>query len=114
MTEETKLCTLCQRYVVPKKGFNSIGWIGLVAVVSLLFATMFNEPVTSAISTNTLAASLATGVGNILLNVLLLLVVPLFLISVLYCLYYRIAKLPRCPICNSQNLNRQRDETSHT
>lgn len=104
MTEKTKWCTLCQRDIVPKKEFNSIGWVGLVAGVSVLFAAIFNEPMTSSISTNTLAAALATGVGNILLNVLLLLIVPLFLISAVYCLYYRIAKSTHCPICNSQNL----------
>jgi hypothetical protein len=108
MTEETKWCTLCQRYVVPKKEFNSIGWVGLVAGLSVLVASIFNEPLALSIMNNTLAAALATGVGNIMFNVLLLLVAPLVLISVGYCLYYS-EKQPHCPICNSQSLT---DSTS--
>jgi hypothetical protein len=108
MTEQTKWCTLCQRYVVPKKEFNSIGWVGLVAGAAYLVAALFNEPLARSIMNNTLAAALATGIGNIMLNVLLLLVAPLVLISVGYCIYYR-EKQPHCPICNSQNLT---DETS--
>lgn len=88
MADEAKWCTLCQRNVVPKKKFNSIGWVGLVAGVSYLIAASFNESLSSYITTNALAASLATGVGNIILNVLFLLVAPLFLISIIYCIYY--------------------------
>ena len=108
MTDETKWCALCQRYVVPKKEFNSIGWVGLVAGAAYLVAAMFNEPLARSIMNNALAAALATGVGNIMLNVLLLLVAPLVLISVGYCIYYS-EKQPHCPICNSQNLT---DDTS--
>ena len=104
MTDKVKWCTLCQRDVVHQKKFNSIGWFGLVLGAAYLFAAIFNEPVTSSINTNTLAASLAIGVGNIMLNVLLLLVVPLFLISIVYCLYYSVAVRPRCPICNSESV----------
>ena len=87
MRDGTKWCSLCQRHVVPKKEFNSISWVGLVAGVSYLVAALFNEPLVRSLTNNTLAAALATGFGNILLNVLLLLVAPLALISILYCLY---------------------------
>ena len=83
----TKWCSLCQRHVVPTKEFNSIGWVGLVAGVSYLVAALFNEPLVRFLTNNTLAAALATGFGDILLNVLLLQVAPLALISILYCLY---------------------------
>jgi uncharacterized membrane protein len=111
MTNETKWCELCQRYVVPKKEFNSIGWVGLVAAVSVVVASLFNEPLARSLATNTLAAGLMTGVGNILLYVILLLVAPLFLISVVYCIYYR-RKQPHCPICNSQNLTERTSSVS--
>src|SRR5450759_4541499 len=52
-----------------------------------------------------------TGVGNILLYVILLLVAPLFLISVVYCIYYR-RKQPHCPICNSLNLTERTSSVS--
>ena len=104
MTDETKWCALCQRYVVPKKEFSSIGWVGLVAAVSFLAAAIFNEPLAYSLTNNTLAAALAAGVGSIMLNVLLLLVTPLVLISIVYCLYYYVVQLPRCPVCNSQDL----------
>ena len=52
-----------------------------------------------------------TGVGNIMLNVILLLVAPLFLISVVYCIYYSRLQ-PHCPICNSQNLKERTPSVS--
>jgi uncharacterized membrane protein len=113
MTNEAKWCTLCQRYVVPKKEFNSIGWVGLVAAVSVVVASLLNEPLAHSIMNNTLAAALSTGIGYIMLNVVLLLVAPLFLISVVYCIYYS-RKQPHCPICNSQNLTESTSSVSTT
>jgi len=110
MTDEAKWCTLCQRYVVPKKEFNSIGWVGLVAGFSYFIAAIFNESMSSFTTTNALAAALETGIGNIMLNVLLLLVAPLVLISIVYCVYFYLGKIPCCPICNTHNLA---DERTH-
>jgi hypothetical protein len=44
-----------------------------------------------------------TGMGNIILNVLLLLAAPFLLVSILYCVYYGLKKR-HCPICNSSDL----------
>jgi hypothetical protein len=103
MTDKVKWCTLCERLVVPKKEFNSIGWVGFVAAVSYVVAASSNETLSNYLTTSALAAALATGIGNMMLNVLLLLVAPLVLISVIYCAYY--ARKPgNCPICNSAEL----------
>jgi hypothetical protein len=107
MADEAKWCTLCQRNIVPKKKFNSIGWVGLVAGVSFLVAALFNESLSTYVTTNALAAAVSTGVGNIMLNVLLLLIAPLFLISIVYCVYY-LQKERHCPICNSHQLTAAR------
>jgi hypothetical protein len=103
MTAKVKWCTLCQRQVVPKKEFSSIGWVGFAAGFSYLVAASFNGTLSKYVATTALAAALSTGVGNIILNVLFLLVAPLFLISIIYCIYYAL-KSGKCPICNSSEL----------
>jgi len=103
MAEKAKWCFLCDRYVVPTKHFSSIGWTGFAATLSLLVAAAFNGPLSQYIQTTTIAASFQSEIGNVILNMLLLLVVPLLLISIIYCLYWTIKK-PRCPICNSKIL----------
>ncbi|MGZ4847139.1 MAG: hypothetical protein ACXV3D_05575 [Halobacteriota archaeon] len=108
MAENAKWCFLCDRYVVPTKSFNAIGWVGFAATLSLLVASVSNETLSRYVQTTAIAASVQTGVGNIMLNVLLLLVAPFLLISIVYCLYWAVKK-PRCPICNSKIL---RVETS--
>ena len=106
---EDEWCNLCKRYVVPKKEFKSIGWVGFVAGFAYLVAAFFNDRMSESVYTNSLAASLATGIGNILLNVVLLLVLPLVLVSIIYILFYRIEPM-RCPICNSQELTEKPPE----
>ena len=103
MTDKVKWCTLCERLVVPKKEFNSIGWVGFVAAVSVVVAASSNETLSNSLATSALAAALSTGVGNIMLNVLALLVAPLVVISIIYCVYYA-TKSANCPICNSAEL----------
>ncbi len=103
MPNKAKWCSLCERYVVPKKHFNSIGWVGFVAALSLLIGTLFNASIASYTTTTTLAAAYETGNTNMLLNLLLLLVSPLLLISILYCVYYGLKSKQR-PICNSSDL----------
>jgi len=36
-------CNLCKRYVVPKKEFKSIGWVGFVAGFAYLVAAYSNN-----------------------------------------------------------------------
>jgi hypothetical protein len=103
MSDKAKWCSLCERYVVPKKHFNSIGWIGFVAALALATGAAFNESMASYTTTNALAAAYEIGNTNMLLNLLLLLVSPLLLISILYCVYYGL-KSKHCPICNSSDL----------
>jgi hypothetical protein len=103
MTDEVKWCTLCQRRVVPKKGFNSIEWVGFVPGFSYLVAALSNQAMSDYTYTSSIAASLATGVGNIMLNFLLLLVALLVMVSLIYCIYYE-QKSANCPICNSREL----------
>jgi prepilin signal peptidase PulO-like enzyme (type II secretory pathway) len=107
MTDKIKWCPLCQRQVVPKKNFNAIGWVGFVLGAEYLVAVTLNEQLAPSLTNNTVAAALTIGVGNIMLYVLLLLVAPLFLISLLYCVYYSVRE-PRCPICNSRQLTEAR------
>jgi hypothetical protein len=102
MTDKTKWCSLCERYVVPKKHFNSIGWIGFVGALSVLVASASLPILSQYTTTTTIAASLETGMGNIVLNVLILLAAPFLLVSILYCVYYGL-KNRRCPICNSSD-----------
>ncbi|MGZ4914561.1 MAG: hypothetical protein ACXV44_07565 [Halobacteriota archaeon] len=103
MAEKAKWCFLCDRYVVPTKHFSSIGWVGFAATLSLLVAAAFNGSLSQYIQMTPIAASIESGIGNIILNVLLLLVLPLLVISIIYSLYWAIKK-PRCPICNSRIL----------
>ncbi len=103
MAEKAKWCFLCDRYVVPIKQFSSIGWVGFAATLSLLVAAAFNGPLASYVQTTPFAASIESGIGGVILNVLLLLVLPFLVISIVYSLYWAIKK-PRCPVCNSRIL----------
>ena len=103
MAEKAKWCFLCDRYVVPIKHFGSIGWAGFVTTLSLLVAVALNGPLASYIQPTPIAASVESGIGSAILNVLSLLVLPLLVISIIYSLYWAIKK-PRCPVCNSRIL----------
>jgi len=94
---------LCQRYVVPKKHFSSIGWVGFVAGLAFLTGVLFNESMSSYTTTTALAAAVGTGDTNMMLNLLLLFISPPLLISILYCVYYAL-KSKHCPICDSSDL----------